>query len=74
MTLYVKSHSVRDIRHGSRAVLQGGVVPLTVTPLPGLTFGSVIEGVDVRELSDGDWRTLRYTWHDRGIIVVKDSV
>jgi alpha-ketoglutarate-dependent taurine dioxygenase len=42
----------------------------SATPLPGLTFGSVIEGVDVRDLSDAEWQAVLDTWHERGIIVL----
>lgn len=48
-------------------------MPMTITPLEGRTFGSVIDGVDVRELDADSWQLLLDTWHERGIIVLKEQ-
>jgi alpha-ketoglutarate-dependent taurine dioxygenase len=44
---------------------------MSVTPLPGLTFGSVVDGLDVRDLDEESWQLLLETWHERGIVVLK---
>jgi alpha-ketoglutarate-dependent taurine dioxygenase len=44
---------------------------MTITPLEGQTFGSVVDGIDVRDLDAGPWQRLLDTWHERGIVVLK---
>ena len=39
----------------------------------GEEIGAEITGVDVKNLSDGDWKTIYQTWLDHNVIVVRDQ-
>ncbi|MEV0185377.1 TauD/TfdA family dioxygenase [Streptomyces sp. NPDC050625] len=42
---------------------------IDVIPLPGVTFGAEVSGLDLRRTSDGDWEAVERAFHTYGVLI-----